>query len=152
MRPPITFFVTGHPKGQPRARSRQFGKGVYDPGTADAWKACIRHDWKQWGQATWEGPLKVSLTFYFQRPANHFGSGKKSAVLKPSAPKWFTKKPDRDNLDKAVLDALTNAGAWADDCQAVDGRVKKLWAAPGSPCGVSISISEANEDTPHLPV
>jgi len=145
MRTPISFFVTGQPKGQPRARATRRGNhaGVYDPGTADAWKACVRHDWKALGQPTWEGPLKVSLAFYFQRPASHFGSGKKASVLKPTAPVWHSKKPDRDNLDKAVMDALTNAGAWADDCQACAGSIRKLWAAPGHPVGVRIEISEA---------
>jgi Holliday junction resolvase RusA-like endonuclease len=146
MRPPISFFVSGHPKGQPRARSRQFGKGVYDPGTADGWKACVRADWKALNEPAWEGPLKVSLVFYFARPAAHFGSGKNALNLKPSAPRWFEKKPDRDNLDKAVLDALTNAGAWADDCQAVAGSIRKLWAAPDASPGVRISISEAPDD------
>jgi Holliday junction resolvase RusA-like endonuclease len=143
MRPSTSFFVTGHPKSQPRARARQFGKGVYNPDTADGWKACIRADWKALQQPAWEGPLKVSLTFYFARPAAHYGTGKNALNLKPTAPLWHTKKPDRDNLDKAVMDALTNAGAWADDCQVCAGSIRKVW---GPLPGVRISISEAPDN------
>jgi len=145
MRTPIEFFITGQPKGQPRARSRQFGKGVYNPDTADDWKSCIRADWKALNQPAWEGPLKVSLAFYFARPASHFGTGKKAGILKDKAPHWYEKKPDQDNLDKAVLDALTNAGAWSDDCQACTGKRYKLWAAPSASPGVRIYIAEAGD-------
>lgn len=148
MRPPITFFVNGHPKGQPRARACRRGAhaGIFSPPDADGWKACVRNDWKALNQPAWTGPLKVSMVFYFQRPQGHFRTGKHSFDLRPDAPRWHIKKPDRDNLDKAVMDALTNAGAWGDDCQACTGSIRKLWAAPDASPGVRISISEAEDD------
>lgn len=39
------------------------------------------------------------------------------------------KKPDRDNLDKAYLDALRGL-LWIDDAQICDGRIEK-WIAAG---------------------
>lgn len=39
-----------------------------------------------------EGPLEAKLIFYFARPKSHFGSGKKSAVLKPNTSVWHTSK------------------------------------------------------------
>ncbi len=42
-------------------------------------------------------------------------------------------KPDRDNLEKLVLDAFTRSGRWwRDDSQIVDGRSRKVYGA--APC------------------
>jgi Holliday junction resolvase RusA-like endonuclease len=35
-------------------------------------------------------------------------------------------KPDRDNVDKAILDVLTQCGYWADDCQVCQGTTSKF--------------------------
>ena len=44
-----------------------------------------------------------------------------------SAPTRPTGKPDRDNLDKAVCDAITAARVWHDDSQVTDGRIRKRY-------------------------
>lgn len=54
------------------------------------------------------------------------------------------KKPDRDNLDKAVLDALTGI-FWIDDCQVCDGRIRKRIASGDESEGVFVSISVLEE-------
>ena len=41
-----------------------------------------------------------------------------------------TQKPDADNVEKAVLDAL-NGVAFLDDCQVYDVRVTKHWGELG---------------------
>jgi len=148
MRPPLSFFAAGLPKAQPRAKARAFGKfaQVYNPKTANDWKMIIRHEaqkaWKDYPNQ-WLGPLCVNLTFYFPRPKNHFNS---KGELKPTAPKWHTAKPDRDNLDKSVLDALTNLGIWGDDKQVCDGRVKKYYVPFGliatGVAGCTVEIKE----------
>ena len=148
MRNPLSFFVIGTPKGQPRAKACKRGNhaGVYDPGTADEWKMFVRDAaLKAWDKIKWEGPLRVDLTLYFPRPKGHFGTGKKAGILKETAPIWHTSKPDRDNSDKAILDALTNVQIWNDDAQVCDGRIKKLYAAPDQATGALIKISEAWE-------
>lgn len=144
MKPPISFFVSGHPKGQPRARATRRGNhaGVYDPGTADAWKSCVRSDWKAQPQEPWTGPIYVRLTFFFPRPNGHFRTGKNASILRDNAPNWHAAKPDADNAAKAVLDALTNAGAWADDAQVARLVVEKRWGLPG--CRIEISELENN--------
>ena len=131
MRTPLSFFVAGLPKAQPRAKARAFGgfAQVYNPKTADDWKMMVRNEarraWEASGDTRpWEGALCVNLTFYFPRPKSHFRS---NGELKPNAPKWHASKPDRDNLDKGTLDALTNLGIWGDDKQVCDGRIKKLY-------------------------
>lgn len=142
MRAPITFFVTGSPKGQPRPRATRRGNhaGVYDPGTADAWKSAIRCDWKALGEDLFATPVKVELRFIFTRPKSHLN---KHGEPKLSAPKHHIQKPDVDNLAKAVLDALTDAGAWRDDNQVSHLSVRKAWDVGGYyTSGCLIEISE----------
>jgi Holliday junction resolvase RusA-like endonuclease len=152
MRPPLEFFVAGLPKAQPRTKARAFGKfaQVYTPKTADDWKMIVRNEaFKAWQSESislfmfpWKGPLRVDLTFYFPRPKAHFRS---NGELKPTAPDWHTTKPDRDNSDKSVLDALTNLGIWHDDKQVCDGRIQKMYCtSPGLP-GCRVRIQEASE-------
>ena len=73
------------------------------------------------------GPCRVEYIFYFNRPRAHFGSGKNSQVLKPSAPKHHTKKPDLTKLIRSTEDALTGI-VWADDSQCVEYAAEKEYA------------------------
>jgi Holliday junction resolvase RusA-like endonuclease len=72
-----------------------------------------------------EGPVRVNLTFFMPRPK----SAKKS-VEYPAG------RPDRDKLERAVMDALTNSGIWKDDGQVVDGRTVKMYAGGRHPDGI----------------
>ena len=157
MRTSLKFFVAGIPKAQPRARATARGgfARVYDPGTADDWKMIVRSEarkaWVATGDVTpFSGPTCVNLTFYFPRPKNHFKSQSAIArtasappILKANAPNWHTSKPDKDNSEKAVLDALVNLGLLADDKQVCDGRTQKLYEIinkPGWTTGCLIEI------------
>lgn len=144
----IEFFAVGTPKGQPRPRAfaRNFGgkwqARIFEAGTAEAWKSQVTIAAQAHIPAEpIEGPIRVDLTFVFERPKNHFGSGKNSTRLKEGAPKYHTSKPDRDNLDKAVLDALTTLGFWRDDAQVVGGELWKEYATAGRSSGVNVRIS-----------
>lgn len=141
----LSFFASGTPKGQPRVRAFVRGRhaGVYDPGTADDWKACVMLAAKQAiaGDAVrpvFTGPLRVDLVVVFSRPKSHFTS---KGLIKPAAPVWHTGKPDRDNLDKGVLDALTQIQMWPDDAQVCAGGVTKRFAAMNEATGCQITIS-----------
>lgn len=146
--PVVMFFVHGTPKAQPRPRAfaRKMGNGkfaarIYDAGTAENWKSLIadrasklRH------QAVIIGPVQVNLTFYMPRPKHHYRSGDPLKGLKPDAPTWHTAKPDRDNLEKAVLDTITQIGGfWLDDAQVCAGSVEKRYCDDGND-GVHVSI------------
>ena len=89
-----------------------------------------------------ELPVRVDAVFLMPRPKCHFNS---KGALKASAPTPHTVKPDRDNLDKAVLDVLTEVGILKDDCQVYDGTITKQYGpysnADVGTVGVSIRIS-----------
>jgi Holliday junction resolvase RusA-like endonuclease len=114
---------------------------VFEAGTAEEWKSLIAAAAKPHTPPTpILGPVSVDLTFFFPRPKSHFLAGKNAAFLRDDAPKWHTAKPDRDNLEKAVLDALTQLGGfWRDDSQVCDGRVMKHY---GRQPGVMVCIGE----------
>jgi Holliday junction resolvase RusA-like endonuclease len=123
----IRFTVKGTPKAQPRVKfsSRgKFGK-AYTPDTANDWKALIMIEAKKHFHQPLDGPVCVNVWFAMPRPKNHYNS---KGQLKPNAPFWHTSKPDRDNLDKCVLDAMTAIGAFRDDCQVCDGRIQKVYS------------------------
>lgn len=135
----IRFEVRGTPKAQPRARARRRGNhaGVYDPGTADSWKAMLVLQARAHRPAVpLEGPLSVSIDFLLQRP--------KSLLRKkdPAGELLHTGKPDRDNLEKAALDALTQDGWWRDDSQVCAGEVRKLYHAKDGVPGARFTITE----------
>ena len=54
-------------------------------------------------------------------------------------------KPDRDNLDKVVLDALTGL-LWRDDCQVSDGRLTKMYATGNEEPHVEINVERLEEE------
>lgn len=135
----ITFFVAGDPKPQPRQRHRAFKMGGrivtqnYTPSGApvNTWKDLIALTARDLLPETpLSGPLRVDATYRFRRPKSHFRTGKYSGQLRPDAPYYHTTKPDRDNLDKAFLDIMTQIGFWRDDAQVVDGAVRKIYSSP----------------------
>jgi Holliday junction resolvase RusA-like endonuclease len=141
----FTLFAQGEPRPQPRARARAFAghAQVYNPTDADDWKDCVIRAVREFRRE--HGPLQISagqpifaeLQFIFRRPKGHYG---KRGLL-PSAPAYHMKKPDVDNLAKAVYDALKTANVMQDDCQIVHGEIKKDWAdSPDDPTGCIIRL------------
>ena len=133
------FRVDGDPIAQPRPRARVAGKiaHVYSPQSHPvyAWRAAIvaageRHK----PAAPLEGPLRVSVRFYFKRPQRLLR--KKDPVDRI----WHVAKPDGDNLAKAVLDALTDAGWWGDDCQVCLLAAEKFYVNKGGEPGAVVLV------------
>ncbi len=142
----LAFFVSGLPKGQPRVKAFKRGNhaGVYDPGTADEWKGCVRAEFKgrsaELVKPVYMGPVAVAMRFVMPRAKSHFRA---SGQLKPTAPRYVTSKPDADNLAKAVLDALTDVSAWTDDSLVVSLSVVKTY---GAETGCEIQISPLTQE------
>jgi Holliday junction resolvase RusA-like endonuclease len=117
----VSFRVAGEPKPQPRPRAYNRGKhaSVYNPDSADAWKAAVAAEALRCRPPeVLDGPLWVCLAFWLPRP--------KRLIGKPA--EWHTGRPDVDNLAKAVLDAIADTGWWRDDGQVAELSVRKFWA------------------------
>ncbi|HSC08078.1 MAG TPA: RusA family crossover junction endodeoxyribonuclease [Steroidobacteraceae bacterium] len=133
----ISFVVRGLPKAQPRARSRKGLMGVYDPGTADGWKALVVGAAREHRpSAPLDVPLRVSIDFLFPRPKSLM------RAKDPEGELYHTGRPDRDNLDKAVLDALKQDGWFRDDSLACAGEIRKLYHAKSGVPGARVTITE----------
>lgn len=143
-----TFFAEGEPKAQPRARACIRGRhaGVYDPGTANAWKKQVKAAAKPYidAQGKLIGAIKMRITWFIPRPMAHWciRGGNRSNELSIKAPTHHVKKPDTDNLEKAILDALTDAGLWDDDCQVFDVHKIKHYSNVRGLAGCEITASE----------
>ena len=141
----VEFDVIGNPKGQPRVRAIAFGgkARVHNPATADDWKALVAIEArKHLPERPLTGPVRVDLLFRFRRPRHHYRTGKKSDIIKANAPSWHTSKPDRDNLEKAVLDVLTDIGMLADDSIVCEGKNIKVYADEMNKPGATVYIAE----------
>jgi len=73
-------------------------------------------------------PVRLTMTFTRPRPKGHYGTGRNASVLKPSAPKYPTTKPDTLKLARAIEDALTSV-LWKDDSQVVEHRLYKVYGS-----------------------
>lgn len=134
----IRFRVPAVPVAQPRPRAVKRGKharvhqvthvkqadGSRKQHPSLAFKATVRMCAEKVYQGPpLAGPLRVDVVAVFPREKA------KIWKTKPMPRYPHTVKPDRDNLDKAVLDSLTGL-LWRDDNQVCDGRIQK-WRAAG---------------------
>lgn len=143
----IEFVVPAVPVAQPRVKSTAIGgkARMYTPtkiGKGDnrrdhpiaAFKASVRHAASlAYNGAPIRGPVRVDLEFVFPRQANRIWKSK------PMPRYRHTTKPDRDNLDKAVLDSLSK---WMleDDRQVCSGSIEKWHAAGDEQPHVRVTI------------
>jgi Holliday junction resolvase RusA-like endonuclease len=112
------FSVLGIPKAQPRIKAARGGGWrpiIYTPGTANEWKAEVSRAALQ----AMEGAslpigtgVEVGLVFLMPRPKR---LERRDTITLCDVP--HLAKPDIDNLEKAVLDALKKAGIYVDDAQ-----------------------------------
>lgn len=120
----ITFTHVGKPIPLQRPRFSRTGR-VYNPNKCDQRQfAANVEQYKP--QTPLSGAIRITLKYVFKRPKSHFGTGRNSAILKSSAPRFHTTKPDVDNLVKFTLDAM-NGVFFMDDKQVVDIRATKVY-------------------------
>ncbi|MFW6598148.1 RusA family crossover junction endodeoxyribonuclease [Propionibacteriaceae bacterium Y2011] len=89
------------------------------------------------------GPVFVSITFRFERPKSHYGTGKNASRLKPSADPYPVgrQRGDIDKLERSSFDALTQGGAITDDAYIVRNLTAKVWCGPAERAGATICIA-----------
>lgn len=75
-------------------------------------------------------PVSLRLTFTVGRPQSHYRTGRNAHLLRSNAPEHPVCPPDGDKVLRGVCDALTAAGIWWDDRQAVRQSVERVYAYP----------------------
>ena len=117
---PIRFTVLGTPV--PQGSKRAFGGVLVDTNhkTLKPWRQEVAAACQEAANGRQLlGPVGLIVQFHFARPKSHYRTGKNAHLLRENAPEFVDKKPDIDKTLRAVMDAITIAGAWRDDAQVV---------------------------------
>ena len=127
-------------KGRPRfARHKNFVK-VYTPQKTAEFENIVRNQatilFKN--QPLFETPIQVNLIAYFPIPKSFNKRQKQQALNNEIFP---TKKPDIDNVAKAVLDAL-NGVIYKDDSLIVSTHISKLYEDAENNSKILVEICE----------
>ena len=148
----LTTFIPGVPAPQGSKTAVLRGRRpvlIEASRTTAPWRATVTAHVRQAMTGQINGPVRVACVFDFPRPASHFGTGRNAGLVRPSAPSIYkASKPDLDKLLRAVLDGVTDAGAWRDDSQVAHLSAVKRWADAETPGGgVHLTISELHDRT-----
>lgn len=137
----LMFFVPGPPrgKGRPRATVRGTHAAVYTDAQTAAYENLVRIACHQamlkTACAAFTGPVRVSVACKYPVPKS---ASKRKLEAFLSGEERPVKKPDADNVLKAVLDGI-NGVAFPDDCQVVSIIADKYY---GLEPGVQVTIEE----------
>lgn len=149
----VTITIPGEPRGwgRPTPVAKLRGDGtpfvmmVTQEQTRQAKKAvreAVRAKYP--GHRPWTGPVMLRFTAVFETPAT-FNKALKEAAARGLL--YCVRKPDKDNIEKLIKDAL-NGLVYADDQQVMGGGIKRY----GSPARVEISLeSLESPDVPATP-
>lgn len=113
----IRFVITGEPMGKPRMTQRDKWKKRPVVLRYRAWADLARASVPVPASRFIADPLTVSWTAYLPMPKSW--SCKKKDFMRGTL---HRQKPDRDNIDKAILDAL-----FTSDCGVAAGTLVKRW-------------------------
>ena len=144
----ITFRVPGPPQGKARARTVRTRAGnsmSYTPPRTKYYEHQILSAYLFEAGNPKEPvikkgvPVRILITAFYKPPAR---TTKKDYIKIQNGEKFPTRKPDADNIVKAVLDAL-NGAAYHDDSQVIEITVKKLFSGDE---GLTVTVGAASED------
>ena len=124
MKNKIQFDVIGKPYGQKRPRAFRRGKflGIYAPKENVEYSVKVVNAFNKVGKKYDDVPLVIEIQAFFKKPK----LTKKEQALNLPKHKFPTKKPDGDNIAKAILDSL-NAVAYHDDSYVTELSVSKYY-------------------------
>jgi len=118
----IALMIKGIPvpQGRPRAMIRYTREKkpyivMYDPEKSRKWKEEVKRQAIASELKSLDGALSMELTFYMPRPKSL-----------PKKVEYHVKKPDVDNLAKAVKDGMEGV-FYKNDSQVCSLRVKKVY-------------------------
>ena len=150
----VHFIIPGTPaaKARPRAAARIVGQGaaaraittVYSDRDMVAAEREIARLYRiaAKGHRTLSGPVRLDLMAVFETPESWRRALKQAAQ---TGAIYHIGRPDLDNIEKLVLDAL-NRLAWADDGQVAMVTKTKRY---GSPARVEVWVRPLDQDEAH---
>lgn len=121
----VLFSVPGEPGHKGRPRFTRYGHAYTDKKTVE-FENLVRVAFAQHvpGHQPYEGACRVEIDAYFPIPLS---TSKKRKALMMDGLIRPAKRPDCDNIAKAVLDAL-NSVAYNDDKQIIEMVVRKWYS------------------------
>lgn len=142
----IRFCIPGEPQGKGRARVGRVGQHVrmFTPAKTAAYEGLVAHAAQaaMAGRPLLLGACLIKLDVVCAVPASWSNRKRHEALHGLIRP---TKKPDADNVLKAVCDGI-NGVVWHDDTQAVDVTLRKRF---GPVPGVWVFVSEVKAQPVH---
>lgn len=146
----LRFVAYGRPAAQGSKVRTKYALRDSNDATLTPWRNTVSH--AAHAAMTLDGlqritePVHVRALFYFDRPASHWRTGRNAHLLRDNAPTRPGRVGDLDKLQRALFDAITDSGAWADDALVADVRAGKHWTSPSGPMsspGVIVEITPA---------
>ena len=143
---PFTAWIPGAPRGKGSVRVAAGGFAYKDKQTENYMALAIltMRDARR-GAPTIDAPTSVRIRAYLPRPGGLVPKvGPRVRAEQPPADAFPAPvKPDLDNLQKSILDSLTQAGVIVDDCRVVTVECSKFYAAIGGEVGVRVEVEPA---------
>ena len=149
----IEFTVAGEPEGKARPRLGRGGH-TYTPRKTAAYEASVREAFltevykhrpegvELGEEIALDGPIRVQVIAYFRIPKSYSRKRREKILAGKEFP---TKKPDIDNIEKIITDAL-NGLAYHDDSQIVWCLGLKVYGEPDEDPHVDVMIEEAGAE------
>ena len=138
----IDIQVPGVPVAQGSMVRRGLGIAHSNDKELRTWRHAVMSELVAAKPIGWNDSLavEVTVTFKFQRPQSHFGSGRNAHKLLPSAPKEKTTASDTDKLIRAVGDAIEQSGILRNDSYIVYWNAGKRYVYTGEDPGMDLRI------------
>lgn len=125
-----SFFIPITPVAKGRPRFSRRGKFVctYTPRKTVDYESLLRMYLLPYRPGNLPmGPCRAEFIFWMPRPGNAKNL------------KWHIRKPDGDNLVKALMDTM-NKSFFNDDSQLCDYRIQKRYCEPSNLIGIQVNI------------
>lgn len=123
----IEFKITGEPQG--KARPRFYNGHAVTPKQTRIYEQHVKFSYlKAGGKMYDEGGVAVEINAYFEIPKSYTHGRRRACKYQINRP---TKKPDIDNIVKAIMDGL-NGTAYKDDKQVISLVARKWYAREGA--------------------
>ena len=135
----IRFSIPGEPaaKGRAKATTVNGHARLYTPKKTVNYESKVALFGQQAmaGRTPLTGAVSLTIVANFQIPSSW---SKKRRTAHAESPEYVVKRPDQDNIAKAICDGL-NGIAWVDDCQVAMCLTTKVYG--GTP-HVSVAIEQ----------